>query len=181
MPESEFDESAWRERVQAYRREKDDFFATDEDSPLPAERREDFEGLAYFDLDPNYRVVARLQAVRDPEAVELPTNRGPDVEFERVATLGFSLHGDHHVLAAFRTPGQRDLLVPFNDETNGTETARDGRYLALEVGDLATGMDVVVDFNLAYHPFCVYDEDYVAALPPEENELSIAVRAGERR
>ncbi|MFB6070290.1 MAG: DUF1684 domain-containing protein [Halanaeroarchaeum sp.] len=179
MVGDDFDESDWRDSVVEYREEKDAFLGG-EDSPLPDERRADFDGLVYFDPDPSYRVVARLQWVRDPETVALPANRGPDIEYERVATLGFSLHDEHHVLAAFRAPGQEDLLVPFADETNGTETARDGRYVALSLGDVETGDDVVLDFNLAYHPFCVYDDEFLAVLPPEENELPIAVRAGER-
>ncbi|MFB6081469.1 MAG: DUF1684 domain-containing protein [Halanaeroarchaeum sp.] len=173
------DETAWRARIDEYRREKDAFLAG-EDSPLPPSTKADFDGLSYFPPDRAYRVEARFQWAQDPETVELPANRGPDIEYERVATLGFGLHDDHHVLAAFRAPGQQDLLVPFTDETNGTETAREGRYLALSLGDVETGDTVVVDFNLAYHPFCVYDEEFLSVLAPEENELSTAIHAGER-
>lgn len=181
MTAADFDESAWRERVLAYREDKDEFLATDEESPVPTADRETFSGLDYFDLDTAARVVARFQWVRDPETVELPTNRGPDIEYERVATLGFDYDGDIRVLAAYRAPSADDLLVPFHDETNGDETASTGRYVTLSVDEsVETGDDVVVDFNLAYHPFCVYDDSYVSALPPEENELDVAIRAGER-
>ncbi|UWG47668.1 DUF1684 family protein [Halanaeroarchaeum sp. HSR-CO] len=180
MPESELDEDAWQNRLQEYRSQKDAYLSTDEESPIPADERDSFDGLSYFSLDPAARVIARLQWVRDPETVELPANRGPDIEYERVATLGFTYEGDHHVLAAFRAPNVDDLLVPFHDRTNGEETARQGRYVTLSLEDVETGDDVVLDFNLAYHPFCVYDDEYLVALPPEENELDVAVRAGER-
>lgn len=180
MTEDDFDESAWGERIRTYRAEKDQFFATTDDSPISADERDDFDGLSYFPLDPAARVIARFQQVRDPETVHLSANRGPDIEYDRVATLGFSFGGDHRVLAAFRAPSAEDLLVPFHDDTNGDETARTGRYVTLAIDDAETGDDVVLDFNLAYHPFCVYDDTYLAALPPEENELDVAIRAGER-
>ncbi|MFW5924075.1 MAG: DUF1684 domain-containing protein [archaeon] len=180
MTDADFDESDWRERIRAHRREKDEFLASDSSSPVPRDEREEFHGLTYFSLDPDARVVARLQWVREPETVELPANRGPDIEYDRVATLGFTFAGDHHVLAGFRAPSADDVLVPFHDETNGDETAETGRYVTLSIDDVETGENVALDFNLAYHPFYVYDENYVGVRPPEENDLDVAVRAGER-
>lgn len=180
MRDPDFDESAWRERIRHTREEKDEYLATDPESPFADDTVPDFDGLSYFDPDPSFRVVARLQWAREPESVSLPTNRGPDVEYDRVATLGVTLRDDNHVLSAYRAPGMDDLLVLFTDETNGTQTAVEGRYVALSVPDVETGEDVVFDFNLAYHPYCVYDDSFVSVLPPEENALDLAVRAGER-
>jgi uncharacterized protein (DUF1684 family) len=38
----------------------------------------------------------------------------------------------------------------------------------------------VLDFNMAYHPSCVYDPRWNCPLAPPENRLPVAVRAGER-
>ncbi|MFB6094482.1 MAG: DUF1684 domain-containing protein [Halanaeroarchaeum sp.] len=175
MPDPDFDEAAWRERLEAFRAEKDAHLADAEFSPVDG----DFAGLTYFDPAPGARRSARLQWVRSPETVRLPANRGPDLEFERVATLGFETD-DHHVVTAYRAPEAEDLLVPFTDETNGVETASEGRYLALSVDDAETGDRVALDFNFAYHPFSVYDDSYVSVLPPEENHLPMPIKAGER-
>jgi uncharacterized protein (DUF1684 family) len=43
----------------------------------------------------------------------------------------------------------------------------------------ATGL-YDLDFNTAYHPYCVYNHDYVCPIPPPENRLPVAIRAGER-
>lgn len=180
MREPDFDESAWRERIRDRRAEKDEYLANAADSPFADDGSQAFDGLSYFAPDPAFRVVARLQWVAEPTPVELPTNRGPPIEYDRVATLGFSLRDEAHVLTAFRATGTDDLLVPFTDETNGDETADTGRYLTLEVEDAETGDDVVLDFNLAYHPYCVYDDGFVSVLPPDKNALDVAVRAGER-
>lgn len=183
MPESDFDEAAWRERVEEFREEKDEFFADHPQSPIPPEQREAFEGLNYYDLDPDYRVLARLQWVETPETVALQMTKGEAAGYERVATLGFTLHGDHHVLDGFRAEGMESLFVPFADETNGDTTYDIGRYLELDVTEEAadTGDEVVLDFNVAYAPFCAYSETYACPLPPERNHLDVRIEAGEKR
>ncbi len=74
--------------------------------------------------------------------------------------------------------GPATLFVPFRDKTCGTETYGAGRYLDLE--DPA-GAEVLIDFNLAYNPYCAYSESYSCPLPPPENWLEIPVTAGERK
>jgi hypothetical protein len=37
-----------------------------------------------------------------------------------------------------------------------------------------------IDFNYAYNPYCAYNEDYSCPLPPRENWLKVAIRAGEK-
>src|SRR5205823_7499471 len=58
-----FEEASIKE-IEELRREKDWFFKEGEDSPIPHQSRHSFAGLAYFPVDPKYRVRARL--VRDP-------------------------------------------------------------------------------------------------------------------
>lgn len=180
MSAENFEESAWRDRIRDHRSEKDAFLADHPQSPIPENDREDFDSLDYFDLDPGYRVVARFSVAHDPETVELETTRGPPAKYQRVAVLGFDLDGDHHTLDAYRVEGEDTLFVPFTDETNGTETYRRGRYLDVAPGDAESGDDVVVDFNLAYNPFCAYSGNYSCALPPDHNHVSAPVLAGER-
>ena len=180
MPERDFDEAAWRERIEASRAEKDEFLAEHPQSPIPPGERESFDGLDYYAPDPHYRVVARIQAADPVETVELSTTKGPNREYERVATIGFTLEDEHHVLPAYAEPTQGGLFVPFTDPTNGEETYARGRYLELDVESFETGDDVVVDFNTAYSPFCAYNDGFACVVPPEENRVSVPVRAGER-
>ena len=37
-----------------------------------------------------------------------------------------------------------------------------------------------IDFNLAYHPSCVYDARHSCPLTPAENRLPVRIEAGER-
>lgn len=180
MPEADFDEQAWRERIREHRAEKDEFLADHPQSPIPPEERDDFDGLDYYDPDPHYRVVARIQAADEVEEVTLATTKGPDREYERVATVGFTLDDEHHVLDAYAAPTQEGLFVPFADPTNGETTYGKGRYLELDVEGFETGDDVVLDFNTAYSPFCAYDDGFACVIPPEKNYVSVPVEAGER-
>lgn len=182
MPERDFDEPSWRERLARYRAEKDEFLAEHPQSPIPPDDRASFDGLDYYPLDPHYRVVARIQPAASAETVELETTAGPAREYERVATLGFTLDDEHQVLAAFAEPTQGGLFVPFTDPTNGSGTYSRGRYLELDVDveSLQANGDVVVDFNTAYSPFCAYDDGFACVVPPAKNDVSVPIEAGER-
>jgi uncharacterized protein (DUF1684 family) len=67
--------------------------------------------------------------------------------------------------------------VPFVDATSGSETYGAGRYLDIEREEDGT---YSLDFNLAYHPSCVYDARFSCPLTPAENRLAVSIRAGER-
>ena len=71
----------------------------------------------------------------------------------------------------------RRLFVPFGDLTNGVETYQGGRYLDLE--RTASGV-YDLDFNRAYHPFCLFNSGYDCPYPPQESRLKVPIRAGER-
>ncbi|ERH13800.1 MAG: protein of unknown function (DUF1684) [halophilic archaeon J07HB67] len=181
---TEFDDSRWRERLRENRAEKDEFFADDPRSPLSAST-EGFDGLDYFPPDPSYRVQATVTVHDEPEPTELTVANGPPERFLRAVTFGFELPADEGTtdasLAGYSREGGEGLLVPFRDKTTGQATYRGGRYMDLRPdGDLAGGDTVVVDFNLAYTPFCAFDDAFACPLPPEENWLSTTVPAGER-
>ena len=87
--------------------------------------------------------------------------------------------GDERTLTAytFAGGGGESLFVPFLDTTSGTETYGAGRYMDIEPEDDGT---YSLDFNLAYHPSCVYDMRFSCPLTPRENRLPVRVAAGER-
>ncbi|MFB6095702.1 MAG: DUF1684 domain-containing protein [Halodesulfurarchaeum sp.] len=169
--EETLDEAAWRERIERFRAEQEEILR---------DRLSDPPKLSYFPIDRDFRLPARLSWRSTSETVSLAANRGPEVELEHVASLGFDIESDHQVLATYRAPGLEDLLVPFRDETNGAETAACGRYVTLDVDRVESGEHVALDFNLAYHPFCVHDDSFASALPPEDNRLPVEIRAGVR-
>ncbi len=92
----------------------------------------------------------------------------------------FTLRGVEYTLTAFAEVNDRSmdrLFVPFGDLTNGADTYKGGRFLNL--GRTPTGL-YDLDFNRAYHPYCVYNPEWICPVPPKENRLAIAITAGER-
>jgi len=72
------------------------------------------------------------------------------------------------------------LFIPFTDATSGEETYESGRYIDLEIKDI-TNENVLIDFNKAYNPYCAYvSGKYNCPIPPNENRLIVAIRAGEK-
>ena len=150
------------------------------DSPVPADKRATFPPLPYFDIDQEYRVPAALSVEPGTAVLELPTSTGQRRKMRRIGTLRFTLKGQPFTLSAFvdaTTNDASSLFVPFGDLTNGTETYPGGRYLDLE--RTPTGI-YDLDFNRAYHPFCVFNSAYDCPYPPRENRLPVPIRAGER-
>ncbi|HKW43730.1 MAG TPA: DUF1684 domain-containing protein [Thermoplasmata archaeon] len=170
--------------IESFRREKDYFFKSDPESPIPRALREQFHGLAYFPVDPKYRVRAKLLTDPNPQKVVLATSKGVPREMIRVGFLEFEIDGMKQRLAAYKSvpqPGHQhadmSLFAPFRDATSGKETYGAARYLDIPE---QKGDEYVLDFNLAYSPYCAYSEDYICPFPPRENWLSIPIRAGEK-
>ncbi len=140
-----------------------------------------FRHLLYYAPDPAFVVPAKVERVTPPEPVTLATSRNLEKKYFRWARLRFDLGGTACVLTAFKVrpddPADTSLFVPFADRTSGAETYGSGRFMDLEQ---PAGATVELDFNRAYNPLCNYSPAYNCPLPPAENRLAAAVRAGER-
>jgi uncharacterized protein (DUF1684 family) len=166
-------------RVQTARASKDAQL-TSSNAPLPESRKAHFLPLAYYPVEPSYRVPGVLKPSAESPTLMMPTSTGSQQPMRRVGSLEFTLKGEPMTLAAFTEVGVRDasrLFVPFTDMTTGTETYPAGRYMDLDRS--STGL-YEVDFNYAYHPYCYFNETYSCPFPPAENRLQLPIRAGER-
>ena len=124
----DFDADAWRRELETQRGQKDRFFAEHRQSPVPPEERDDFDGLDYFDPDPDYRVAATVTVHDGPEPVTMDTTAGTEVRYLRELTLSFEVSGEERELAAYRQEGDDRYFVPFRDKTTGQRTYEGGRW-----------------------------------------------------
>ena len=146
----------------------------DRDSPLPAA----FRGMDHFKIDPAWRLEGRLEPAAPGETIEIVDVTGDVSHDETPGRVAFEVGGATWRIAALPGTGDGCVWLIFGDATNGSETYGGGRFLYTE--PVADDGSVVVDFNLAYNPPCVFSQYATCPLPPAENRLPIRIEAGER-
>ena len=130
--------------------------------------------------DRSYAVPARLLKFPEPDEVEILTSRGLKKTYHRYARIRFQLHGADQELTALKSQltgeGSESLFIPFRDSTAGGETYGAGRFMDI---DEPPSEQFVLDFNRAFNPLCNYSPAFNCPIPPRENRLQVAIRAGE--
>jgi uncharacterized protein (DUF1684 family) len=176
-----------------FRVARDVLFREHAQSPLPAGQRATYPGLPYWDYDLAWRLTARIEpaaaAPASPfggQSLALPSSGDEAFNFRRIGRITLAGPFGGATLSVFWMEGYAGgLFLPFRDASSGGETYGAGRYLldtakGADLGGSADGAELVLDFNMAYHPSCVYDPRWNCPLAPPENRLAVAVRAGER-
>ncbi|HZW62345.1 MAG TPA: DUF1684 domain-containing protein [Flavobacteriaceae bacterium] len=151
-------------------------------SPLKDKDRRNFTTLDFFPVDSTYVVKAHLTRTPDalPFKMKTTTERLP--EYVQYGILTFELNGATHQLRIYQNldlvkeSGKEELLfLPFLDTTNGETTYGGGRYIDTKIPQ---GDTLWIDFNQAYNPYCVYNENYSCPIVPLENTVNTEVKAG---
>src|SRR5687767_10991229 len=162
--------------LERFRRDKDDFFKNDTQSPLNGEQKRGFSGLKYYPENPSLRLELKLEKASTPRPVILQTSTGEVREYMHVGEVRFSVDGQEATLQVY--DDDHGYFLPFVDATAPQETYCAGRYLEPTSLD---GDMLGVDFNLAYSPYCAYNERWSCPLPPNENRLKVRIDAGEKK
>jgi uncharacterized protein (DUF1684 family) len=163
------------DELQAFRAEKDDFFAHHPQSPLTADQKRDFRGLSYFPEDPALRLEVEADELNPKERIEMQTSTGDVQVYVRHSRFRFKVDGQEAELTIYE--GEHGFFLPFVDALAGRETYPAGRYLEPEP---LPGGRFLVDLNLAYNPYCAYNERWSCPLTPFENRIKVPIRAGEK-
>ena len=151
-------------------------------SPIPDSDIVNFKGLDYFEIDPRLRRKAHFTPAADSTAFRMPAFNGAFMNFAMYGNVKFTMPDGRLVsLSMFQRvgtiAGKFSALLPFRDLTNGEMTYSGGRYIDFE---LPLDDSFVVDFNLAFNPYCAYDPTFACPVPPTENSMNHFIRAGER-
>lgn len=158
-----------------FRTLKDDFFKNDPDSPLTLEQKKNFKGLQYFPENPDLRLELSIEKTGDARSLKMQTTGGGFQDYQLYGKLRFQVDGQDVELTLYQS--ESGFFLPFVDSLKGKETYPAGRYL--EPTHLGKGK-FLVDFNLAYNPYCAYNERWSCPLTPFENHLKVPIRAGEK-
>jgi len=161
--------------LQVFRRAKDEYFASDPHSPLTRSQKKNFSGLEYFPEAPELRLVVEVEIFPDQAEIEMQTSTGDVQHYRRYGRFRFGIEGQEAALTIYVS--ENGYFLPFVDSLAGKETYPAGRYLEPEA--LPDGK-FLVDFNLAYNPYCAYNDLWSCPLTPFENRVKVPIRAGEK-
>jgi len=137
-----------------------------------------FTGVETYDFQEDWRIDARFIPAAEGETIEIANVLGqiePNLVYGYVE---FDREGVTYRLLGLGNENSTSVWFLFNDRTNGRETYGAGRFLYSE--GLPRDGRVVVDFNKAYNPPCAFNDYSTCPLPPQQNRLDMAVRAGEK-
>lgn len=173
----------YKARINAFRKGYENDFLTDASSPL---KKDDLQFLRFYDADSSYRITAEVQYLSGEPIFIMHTFNGASQQYVRYALLNFKLNGKEFQLTVYRSialsaiAAYKDyIFLPFTDNTNGNTTYGGGRYIDLNTSDFK-GATMTLDFNKAYNPYCAFSGKYSCPKPPPENNLAVAVEAGEK-
>lgn len=171
---------AYFEEIMKKRQEQEEYLKTSSSSPF-AKDKSGFKPLNYYPIDPKYKVKAIVNKLTNLEYVNIGETDGSTKRYVKYATLSFKIDDTPMELLVLKPSGfgqMNILFTAFADETSSIETYGAGRYLDLDFKNAST---ITLDFNLAYNPYCAYNESFSCPLPTKENILPIKIEAGEKK
>lgn len=175
------DDSDYINSVLEERKSKEDYLKNGEGSPFVIDSIV-FDSLRYFPINKEYQIKASLEPIEKKNVLTIATSDGKEQQYLQNAYAVFTLNDTKNKLLILEVmdsgPQRGKLFLAFADETSGVETYGAGRYL--DVKKVRGASSIILDFNLAYNPYCAYSDDFTCPLPPRENILDIAIRAGEK-
>ncbi len=158
-----------------FRKMKDDFFVHDGNSPLTPAQKKAFKGLKYFPPNPSLNLELTVDEFTQKQHIEMQTTTGDIQVYERYGMFRFDVDGQKAELTIYHSSD--GFFLPFVDALASKETYPAGRYLEPEP---LGGNRFRVNFNLAYNPYCAYNDYWSCPLTPFENHLKVPIRAGEK-
>jgi uncharacterized protein (DUF1684 family) len=162
-----------------FRKDKDELFGKNAQSPLTGEQKQNFKGLNYFSENPNlvFRNLV-IEPASESSLIQIKTSAGDTQPFKLLGKINFEVEGVSCELNVYDSTDGAGLFLPFRDKTNQAETYHDGRYVEVEEKN---GKIEELDFNYAYNPYCAYNENFRCPITPQENALPVEIAAGEKR
>lgn len=171
--------------IEQQRAEKNADYNDSLKSPLNPIHLAEFNSLEYFKVDSDFNIEGTLELTPEQKPFEMATSTDRVPVYRKYANLHFNVKGEDFVLGVFQNMDYIDdsvyknhLFIPFQDLTSSKEAYGGGRYIDIQIPDTDK---VMIDFNLAYNPYCAYDDRWSCVIPPPENFLEVRILAGEKK
>lgn len=141
--------------------------------------------LTFYPVQEQYRITASFERTENSPWFLMNSTGAERKQYRVYGIIRFNLHDTAVELRIYQSRSllgsekyREHLFIPFTDKTSGYETYGGGRYIDLNIGNISNNT-YVIDFNKAYNPYCAYATGYNCPIPPAENDLPVAVKAGE--
>lgn len=166
-----------------FRKEINKQYGDKDKSPLKEADRANFKKLEFYDIDSEFAVQAKLDWFEKDSVFEMKTTTARLAKYRRSGVATFILDGNELELVFYQNvkgaanPLYKDYyFLPFKDNTNGEESYGGGRYIDLIIDEGSA--DAQINFNVAYNPYCAYNDRYSCPIVPSENYINIEIKAG---
>ncbi len=136
-----------------------------------------FKGVDRFPIDESWKIIAKFEAYNPVKEIDVPNVLGQISKEKSPGAVVFERDGKTHRIDAVDEGGDRLFLI-IADQTSGEETYGGGRFMYVNKPD-STGT-ILLDFNKAYNPPCVFTKYATCPLPPLQNYLKLKIEAGEK-
>lgn len=170
-----------KQKLLKFRKQKDEAWKGDKESPLTEEQKKGFKGLNYFPPNPNLSFELELNKdIPDVGSkVVIKTTGGDEQIYLKAGKVKFKVENKEVEALVFEDPEQEQYqyYLLFRDQTTGKETYKNGRMLQIP----KKNGKLIIDFNYAYNPYSSYNDQWDCPITPEENILPVAIYAGEQR
>lgn len=166
-----------------FRKEINKQYGDEDKSPLKEADRANFKKLEFYDIDSEFAVQAKLDWFEKDSVFEMKTTTARLAKYRRSGVATFIIDGNELELVFYQNvkgaanPLYKDYyFLPFKDNTNGEESYGGGRYIDLIIDEGSA--DAQINFNVAYNPYCAYNDRYSCPIVPSENYINIEIKAG---
>jgi len=154
-------------------------FSDKQSSPLTDRDFQTFSSLHFFSIQKKYRVNAKFTRTPNEKPFDMLTTTSRLAKYIKYGVANFTLDNKKLTLNIYQNvAGEKHLFLPYFDKTNGKESYAGGKYIELEN---PKDNYIIIDFNQAYNPYCAYNEKYSCPIPPNENLLDVAIKAGVKK
>jgi len=170
------------QEIMEFHTSENEKFGNKETTILTEEDFEDFKALEFYPIDLKYRVNAAFIRTPNEKPFLMPTTTERLPEYVKYGEAHFTIDGKELKLnlyqstTSYEEEGYEDyLFLPFTDLTSGDGSYGGGRFMDARI---PIGNDIILNFNLAYNPYCAYNSKYSCPIPPKENDMLVRIEAG---
>jgi len=177
------EQTAYIKRIEDHRNEYNEWMKASASSPFNLKSKVEFHDLNYFDIDPNFVFKNKLIQYDKKDTITIYGTKGEPRKTVRFGFVNFTYEKIKYKVNIYESSskvGEKYYSIWFTDLTTNIETYGVGRYIDFELNN-EPNYEYVIDFNLAYNPYCAYNSNFSCAIPTKEDFINIAITAGEKK